>query len=131
MLPGTVPVARDDWQGPGGAITWPAEFALWAEQSGREEAGLPGNPAGVPPRSDAFSILSPRDGDRYQIPPGIDPRFATIPLRVAGARADGPVRWTVDGRRVTVSRWPLQPGAHVLRAVARSGRSAEVRIEVR
>jgi len=130
FLPGTAPTARDDWQGAGGAVSWPAAYAMWAEQAGRREhvttIGVP-----APPRSDEFAIISPQDGDRYQIPPGMDSRFATIPLRVSGAPADGLVQWTIDGRPITRTRWSLQFGVHRLRAVAASGRSAEARIEVR
>ena len=130
FLPGTAPTSLDNWQNDGGAIVWPAEYAMWAEQEGRRE-----HPAGteipVPPRSAEFAIISPQDGDRYQIPPGMDSRFATIPLRVSGAATDGPVRWTIDGQPVARSRWALQLGVHRLRAIAASGRSAEARIEVR
>lgn len=131
FLPGTAPTATDDWQGPGGTIVWPAEYAAWAEQTGRrEESGPTSDSTLAPPRSAAFAIISPRDGDRYQIPPGMDPRYATIPLRVSGSAADGIVRWSVDGRGIRATRWPLQLGAHTVRAIAASGRSAEVRIEV-
>lgn len=129
FLPGTVPRVHDDWQGPGGAVVWPSEYATWAEQEGRGERTPVVTVA--PPRSEPFAILSPKDGDLYQIPPGMDARFATIPLRSSGTSADGPVGWSIDGHHTTRTRWRLQLGVHHIRAVAKSGRSAEARIEVR
>ena len=75
-------------------------------------------------------ITSPRDGDRYQIPPGVDARFATIALRATGASRAAAVRWWVDGRAWRESRLPLTPGEHVIRARTARGDSAEARIVV-
>ncbi|HEY9480377.1 MAG TPA: hypothetical protein VIP79_09815, partial [Gemmatimonadaceae bacterium] len=77
-----------------------------------------------------FRITSPRDGDRYQLPPGVDPRYATIALRSAGSRSPGSVSWWVDGRTWRGSRLPLTPGEHLIRARTSRGDSAEVRIVV-
>jgi Penicillin-Binding Protein C-terminus Family/Bacterial Ig-like domain len=128
FLPGTAPTARDDWQPAPGVVRWPAACAAWAEAHGRADR------ARTPRRSapaDRFAITSPMDGDRYAIPPGIDPHYATIPLRATGAGRDGPVRWWIDGRPTRATRWRLESGAHVIRAVGASGRTATVRIEVR
>ncbi len=125
FLPGTVPIAVDDWQRGVGQVAWPAEYAAWAERQGKGEM------APLPRDSTGFRVVSPLDGDRYQVPPGMDPRYATIPLRAAGAASDQPVRWLVDGRQTPSTRWQLRPGVHAFRAVAASGREAEVRIEVR
>jgi hypothetical protein len=81
-------------------------------------------------RAAAFRIVSPLEGDRYQIPPDVDPRYATIALRAEGALGDGAVRWWMDGARVPGGRWRLRSGAHTIRAMAASGRVAEVRFEV-
>jgi hypothetical protein len=76
-------------------------------------------------------IVSPQDGDRYEIPAGIDPRYATIPLRARGRGArPGRVRWSIDGRSYTAERWPLEIGTHVVRATASDGGVAEARIVV-
>jgi membrane carboxypeptidase/penicillin-binding protein PbpC len=99
-------------------------------QPGAERQGK-GETAPLPRDSTGFRVVSPLDGDRYQVPPGMDPRYATIPLRAAGAASDQPVRWLVDGRETPSTRWQLRPGVHAFRAVAASGREAEVRIEVR
>jgi penicillin-binding protein 1C len=133
VLPGTEPTRRCDWHGPGGAVVWPAEYAEWAAQREVEEAQTAGYGAGaaqLAAADTAFEIVSPRDGDRYQIPPGIDPRYATVALRAVGRPQDQPVRWFVDGRRTRASRWRLRSGSHEFRAVAASGRVAEVSIAV-
>jgi len=78
-----------------------------------------------------FRIVSPLQGDRYQVPPGVEARYATIALRAAGAPGDAPVRWWVDGAPTRSARWQLRPGRHSIRAVAASGRVAEVAVEVR
>jgi penicillin-binding protein 1C len=108
-----------DWHRSGGVVL-PALYQEWAEQSGLSKQSYDaGSVASADSASGVFRITSPLDGDRYQVPPGVDGRFATIALRTAGGSARGPVRWTVDGVRVTAARWILQPGAH--RFVARSG----------
>ena len=136
FLPGTVPQLSCDWHRDG-VVVWPAEYVDWAEQNGRSAGGqglvpplresdqAPGNNVG------GALIVSPRAGDRYEIPPGMDWRYATIALRAATIPGDGAVRWFVDGRRVSNSRWVLVPGTHVVRAVTASGRTDETRFEVR
>lgn len=75
-----------------------------------------------------FRIVSPAEGDVYRMPPGVPGDYATVALRAAGVQ--GSVRWFVDGTPHESSRWALKPGAHVIRAVAESGSSTEVRIRV-
>jgi hypothetical protein len=75
-----------------------------------------------------FRILSPLDGDRYSIPVGIEARYATIPLRAAGGEK---IEWSIDGKTVAAERWALEPGEHVIEAVASGGKTARVRIIVR
>jgi penicillin-binding protein 1C len=77
-----------------------------------------------------FRITSPLDGDRYQIPPGVDARYSTIALSAAGARDPASVRWFVDGSEWHRGRLPLTPGEHLIRAITRRGDSAAVRIVV-
>jgi hypothetical protein len=123
-------------------VVLPQEYAAWLERRERDDAAADGTllsasqvsvthgdePADTP--SAGFSIVSPRDGDRYQVPPGVDPRFSTIALRAAGARDPSTVRWSVDGSLYRRSRLPLTPGEHVIRAFTPRGDSAEVRIVV-
>ena len=121
-----------DWHGPEG-VRLPEEYLEWAGG----QAGGAGGPllapaaeslsAGPAARPPAFRILSPQDGDRYRVPPGVPSRYATLPLRAS--ISDG-VRWYVDGNVVRSSRWPLARGTHVVRAELAAGARAEARIEV-
>ncbi len=121
IQPDRVPSAVCDWHGADG-VRLPAEYAEWNAVQVTE------SPAARPPaRLSAFGIVSPRDGDRYRIPPGVPARYATLPLRASGSDA---VRWYVDGREVVGGRWVLAPGAHVVRAETGRGQQEEVRIEV-
>ena len=134
FLPGTTPQMPCDWHRDG-AIVWPAEYVEWAAQNGHIETRSDVPPLRIVERgtggeASQFQIVSPRAGDRYEISPGTDSRYATIGLRAAAMPADGAVRWFVDGRRVFDSRWVLVPGTHVVRAVTASGRSDEARFEV-
>ena len=135
FLPGTTPQKECDWH-QGGVVVWPAEYVEWAEQNGKAAAGETAAGETAADKTAArgggaqFQIVSPRSGDRYEIPPGIDSRYATIAFRAATRPADGPVRWFVDGRPVSQPRWALIPGSHVVRAVAASGASDEVLIAV-
>jgi penicillin-binding protein 1C len=158
FLPGSEPARECDWHRAGGAVAWPAEYAEWVEQSGLGDtaavaaaelafgAAPGGGAAGqaVGPAAGSaqayptaarpvagFRIVSPLQGDRYQVPPGVEARYATIALRAAGAPGDAPVRWWVDGAPTRSARWQLRPGRHSIRAVAASGRVAEVTVEVR
>ncbi|MEO8621348.1 MAG: penicillin-binding protein 1C [bacterium] len=148
FAPGTAPTATDDWE-LGGRITLPAEYADWARQRslptdggvtlaavGQEsrEAVTPAPsatlPTGIMAGHDAhFQITSPRDGDRYAIPAGVESKYATISLRTNRAgRAN--VKWLVDGKSYGNERWPLAEGTHVFRALSARGENAEVRVFV-
>lgn len=139
FLPGTAPQRDCDWHRDG-TVVWPAEYVEWAEQNGQAagEAAAGETAAGETAADKAaakggagqFRIVSPRSGDRYEIPPGVDSRYATIAFRAATTPADGLVRWFIDGRPVSQPRWALIPGSHVVRAVAASGASDEVLIAV-
>src|SRR3954468_3222377 len=140
FAPGTAPTRADDWE-QNGRVTLPGEYADWSRDGLAPVAELALTPrrgmhALAHPSdstSDAavaqFKILSPRDGDRYAIPAGIDARYATIPLRATGHRPSA-VRWTIDGRPHPSSRWPLAVGTHVVRAMTATGDTAEARIIV-
>jgi len=135
FLPGTAPAKDCDWH-QGGAIVWPAEYVEWAEQNGKAAAGetavgtTAANKPAVTNGASQFQIVSPRSGDRYEIPPGMDARYATIALRASTMPGVGAIRWFIDGRQIRESRWVLAPGTHVVRAVSASGASDETRIEV-
>jgi membrane carboxypeptidase/penicillin-binding protein PbpC len=104
-------------------VALPDEYAEWAAgQRGR--LGAMASLGGDEP----FRILAPRDGDRYEVPVGVDARYATVALHAAGGA--GPVRWFVDGRELPRERWRLEPGPHTIRAIAPSGASDEVRVVV-
>jgi len=142
--PGTEP-GPDTWQS-GGGVTLPAAYAAWTPETEDRES-LPGDEAlsgrtatgavdslraalvtATPsPMESGLRIVSPRDGDHYAVPVGVEARYATIPLRASGATG---VEWRIDGRRQESDRWRLARGAHVIEAVTREGQAAKVRVVV-
>ncbi|HEX8829818.1 MAG TPA: hypothetical protein VF705_01575, partial [Longimicrobium sp.] len=119
FIPGTQPSKVDDWER-GGRIALPDEYAEWA-------AGQGGRWAALAQPDERFRIVSPRDGDRYAVPAGVDARYATLTFHASGV--DAPVRWYVDGAEVAGGRWRLVRGEHRVRA--ESTRAADsVRIVV-
>jgi hypothetical protein len=82
------------------------------------------------PVSGEFQIVSPREGDVYRLPPGVDGRFATVALRTAGGRQSGAVQWSVDGEPYRARRWALRSGRHRFLAVSAAGDSAAVTVRV-
>jgi penicillin-binding protein 1C len=138
---GTEPTREDDWE-QGGRIVLPDEYAEWTHEESqqlRSERTVLAVAAAEPLKSterhsvaaepSGLRILSPLDGDRYSVPPGVEARFASIPLKVAGASADA-VEWSVDGKLWTGSRLPLEPGAHVIGVKSATGERTSVRIVV-
>jgi penicillin-binding protein 1C len=137
--PDQVPTRRCDWHEAAG-LSLPAEYAGWA---GRQGQGGPGEPWGgetasiaaaltdtrVRAPTEPFRIVAPQEGDRYEVPPGVEHRYATIALRAGGGLGRA-VRWFVDDTALTGDRWALHAGAHIVRAEAGPGEQAEVRIEV-
>ncbi len=131
FLPGTGELPQCDWHRDGG-VTLPAQYADWAatvrlaggagEHSARRAAS-------ADTVSSAFRITSPAAGDVYRFVPGVDPRYASIGLRVSGGFAAARVRWWVDGAPVGGARLPLVPGRHRIRAQA-GNQTDEVVIEV-
>lgn len=135
FAPGTAPTVRDDWHR-GGVVILPAEYAEWRSQGGDAMLAAAGDSVLHAPvaavasaRAPTFRISSPRNGDRYGVPPGVDARFATIALRAEGADARE-VRWFVDGRPTSAHRLPLVAGTHVIRASASGAQNDEVRVTV-
>ncbi len=148
FAPGTEPADSCDWHRADGTVVLPREYAAWVERRNRNDAAADGtliastrisvaDAAGaiadsvVSDRAAAgFRIVSPREGDRYRVPPGVDPRYSTIPLRASGARDASSVRWSVDGSAWRHRRFALTPGEHTIQAVTPRGDSAAVRIVV-
>jgi len=135
FAPGTAPTARDDWHR-GNTVTLPSEYAEWRAQGGDAMLDARGDSAhrsaptlASEPRSRRFRIASPQNGDRYQVPPGVDARYATIALRAEGADPST-VHWFVDGLPTSVRRLPLVAGTHVIRASASAAQSDEVRVTI-
>ena len=129
--PGGEPVRECDWHR-GGRTVLPVEYAEWLDVHAEEVGAL--HAAVYAPESDSeaeqpLRIVSPLDGDRYEVPPGADARYASIALRAVGAAA-GAVRWFVDDVEVFSPRWRLAPGSHTIRAETRSGDRDQVGIVV-
>lgn len=121
FIPGTEPTHVDDWE-QAGRLSLPDEYAEWAAAEGGRW------PQMTRAADTRFRILSPRDGDRYEVPAGVEARYATLSFHAAGTNA--PVRWFVDGVEVPGARWRLAAGAHRVRAETGAGQSSEVRIVV-
>jgi penicillin-binding protein 1C len=131
FLPGTEPDRECEWHEPDG-VHLPPEYAEW--RAGLDVRASPVASSGSarsPAAADSvttFRIVSPRDGDRYHVPPGVDPRYATVALRARGGDAE--VAWTMDGRRLRGGRFPLVPGAHRIVAWTSSGERDSVVVQV-
>jgi penicillin-binding protein 1C len=136
FAPGTAPTARDDWHRHG-RVSLPAQYAEWSSQGGnamlaaRGDSSQPMTQTALAADSAGrrFRISSPRDGDRYQLPAGVDARYATIALRAEGADARE-VRWFIDGQPTKARRMPLIAGTHVVRASTSTASSDEVRVTI-
>lgn len=116
----SVPGATCHWHRDG-EVALPAEYAEWAARAGAGNAGPAAGVLRVAEDSTrvGFRITSPRDGDTYRFVPGVDPAYATVGFRAAGAPPGaGAVQWYVNGQRFAGLRWPLAPGIHRIRAVA-------------
>lgn len=124
FLPGTEPTQPDDWERDG-RVTLPAEYATW--QAGHDDAAGAAAAAG---QERQRRILSPLEGDEYERPPGVDARYATVPLVATAAEGDA-VEWFVDGRPLAAARWALETGRHVILARWHSGAVDSVRVLVR
>ena len=130
FAPGQAPVDTCRWHDDAGGVALPAEYAEWAEQAGRTPAPRPSPVAMAEATTDEFQIVSPREGDVYRLPPGVDGRYATVALRTSGGRRSAAVGWTVDGEPYRGARWPLRPGRHRFLAVTAEGDSAAVTVSV-
>ncbi|HVX87721.1 MAG TPA: penicillin-binding transpeptidase domain-containing protein, partial [Gemmatimonadales bacterium] len=130
-FPDAAPLAPCDWHTAGG-LHLPAEYAEWARQTKIDvgigvDAGVGPEalPAGTPATTGPFRIVSPENGDRLSVPPGVDPRYSSVALQ-GTAKAE----WSVDGKRVQGERWVLVPGRHIVVARTATGERDSVRITV-
>jgi penicillin-binding protein 1C len=133
FVPGSLPERACDWH-QDGMVRLPVEYAEWRATEavggwGAQRASVSEIPgaSGISRRAvetpGRLAITSPQHGDHYRIPPGVDPRYASIALRATGLGADAAVRWYVDGRRVASPRWVLREGRHEFRAEAGAERA--------
>jgi penicillin-binding protein 1C len=133
FIPGTIPRTMCDWHRDG-AVRLPNLYAEWAAAHDEPPAAPPPGPrpARVSGGGTVLTISSPQDGDRYRLPPGVDPRFATIALRASGGDDPARVTWYVDGVRVSGGRWVPAPGRHEIRAESGTqGAAATITVEDR
>ncbi len=131
--PGHAPRAPCRWHQPEGRLVLPPQYAEWTHLAVVEPARavLPArlvSTAAAPEPS--FRIVAPQDGDQYRVPPGVEPRYATLSFRAEGLGERETVRWLVDGDPLSEPRWRLRPGRHVVRAESTSGAVDEVVIVV-
>ena len=139
FVPGTEPTRFDDWERDG-RIVLPSEYSEWAQggmtravaerplTTGSSERAEPARPL-ASDTVETFRMVSPLDGDRYTAPPGVDAKYATIPLRAAGPGATR-VAWTIDGQTFDGARWSLAPGTHVITAKSAGGAAVSAHITV-
>jgi penicillin-binding protein 1C len=126
---GSSPTKVCDWHATSW-VTLPEEYTEWNELHNAEPNWYVAATAPVPtsePRS-AFRIVAPLDSDVYRFQPGVDGRYATIGFRSAGGVSEA--TWYVDGDAVHGTRWRLEPGRHVIRAVTANRNWDEVVISV-
>ena len=143
FAPGAEPQDSCDWHRADGSVVLPQEYAAWVESrdqdrasagttftASRGVAAATGYDTSDVEAARGFRITSPGDGDRYQIPPGVDRRYSTVALRATGAGDPASVRWIVDGSAWHRSRLALTPGEHTILATTAHGDSAIARIVV-
>ena len=135
VFPDQAPLTPCDWHAADG-LHLPAQYAEWARQSS-VDAGV-GVDVGVaaavteakPAAPGPFHIVSPEQGDRLGVPPGVDSAYASIALQGAGGKGSGRANWYVDGRRVRGDRWVLVPGQHRILAVTGENERDSVEVVV-
>ncbi|MEP6832250.1 MAG: penicillin-binding protein 1C [Gemmatimonas sp.] len=138
FLPGTHAPAGENWYREG-ALVLPARYAAWRKRStgqvgdGERVATSGANSDNVS-RADrapqALTIDSPRNGDRYEVPLGVEASVATISLRAAGAESSSRLMWSIDGKAFVGTRWKLVAGEHTIAVRTANGKTAEARVLV-
>ena len=148
FAPGTAPSIVDTWQADG-TTHLPAEYAEWAASRESEvriadetasqpntsalaastgsDAAAGAGRAMAHPQAATPTILSPRSGDVYEVPPTVDGRYATVSL--VGS-ADG-AEWSINDQRHQGVRWRIRPGDHWIKATWPSGVRDSVWVRVR
>lgn len=113
----------------GTGVTWPARYREWA----RSEGLLVQEASSVRVAQNEFAILSPPDGATYMLDPTLRSAYQRLKLT---ARADGIVRWKIDGRALAESRasaavyWKPTRGRHTIEAES-DGRRTSATVEIR
>ncbi|MEO7359301.1 MAG: penicillin-binding transpeptidase domain-containing protein, partial [Gemmatimonadaceae bacterium] len=138
FLPGTHAPAGESWYREG-ALVLPSRYAAWRKRStgqvgDGERVATSDMSAGKSGRIDrtpqALTIESPRNGDRYEVPVGVEESVATISLRAAGVESSARLQWSIDGKPYTGPRWKLVAGAHTIVVRAANGQTAEAHVVV-
>ncbi len=138
FLPGTHPPAGVNWYREG-ALVLPTRYAAWRKRStGQVGDGERIATAGVNVSKDGhddaasktLTIESPRNGDRYELPTGVEASVATISLRATGADSQSRLAWSIDGKPFPGARWKLQAGEHTIAVRTLNGRTAEAHVVV-
>jgi hypothetical protein len=96
---------RDD-----GALLLPEIYRGWCNSPHRHR------PAIVDPSVDRFAILDPAEGGRYAIDARLHPQQQALRFRSNRDDTEGTVLWSVDGKPLSGSEWPLTPGTHMVEA---------------
>jgi penicillin-binding protein 1C len=134
FLPGTKP-SGENWYREG-ALVLPSRYAAWRKRStglvgdGERVATTGANETASSRTPTSLTIESPRNGDRYELPPGTEASVATISLRAAGTESTGKLTWSIDGRPHPGARWKLTAGEHTISVQAANGKRAEARVFV-
>jgi hypothetical protein len=77
----------------------------------------------------SFQIISPAEGATYYIDPTLRREFQALPLRVSDDSRN--LRWTIDGRTMASTEWPIAPGRHETSVAAPGGRRDDIVIYVK
>ncbi len=108
FAPGAEPRELCGWHQPGG-ILLPPEYREWGQLNLADR--MTGHPA-----DQSLLIVSPSQGDTYQIDSLMDIRHQMIRLSAQGPE---PIHWTIDGAALGQGKelyWQLSPGIHWIEA---------------
>jgi len=138
FLPGTHAPAGENWYREG-ALVLPLRYAAWRKRStgqvgDGERVATSDMSAEETGRTDrtptALTIESPRNGDRYALPTGVEASAATISLRAVGVESSARLHWSIDGKPYTGPRWKLVAGEHTIVVRTANGQTAEAHVVV-
>ncbi|MGH2521290.1 MAG: hypothetical protein ACRDH2_02200, partial [Anaerolineales bacterium] len=118
-------------------LVLPPQALEWARQNGIAQIPPPRASAQIPITNYKLQITSPDPNTIYQITPQLPRASQQVPLRVIAAQPLSSVSFILDERLLATVAvepfelwWPLEPGAHTLRAEARLASGEVVRSEV-